>query len=930
MTVSAERGQIPSARSPLVAAEQALADILAALQSEQNAGVLVVAGAGLGKSALVIAVRQQLPHLGTLHVHGSPALSRVPYGALAPLLPELAPKAVASPMAIMRALRARLRTGPGEEDETAPASVPATEQGFEAKATPGAGAADDRVLVVVDDAQVLDEASAEILAQLADSKTIVLLVLSRSITDLPAAIRRQAERRQLQVVRLQPLDLPAVERLARQLLGAPVLLSTSAELARLSGGNPMFLQALVAHGLATGALVQRYGVWLLQKRILPAGGQLIDLIQGQFSALSRAERETLELVALAEPLPLSAAFSLGLHQEIDALVSARFLTVSADRERLLRPAHPLYGEAARQLVPAARSARLRQKVMAAMDTERPAFDALLRRVSWSLDCGVVVPATVLVAAATTANNLYDADFALRAAAAVDDPAWQVAADVQKARAAFHQGRIEAARALLANAAEGAADPATARMAILLEVQLVLYQGLPTGRLSAVAARWRTAIERLERSEDGRLQEAGRPMGATTAQLTSSRRGADLIDALALTWTGRHREAEEAVDRVLADSTGDGDDASRLLALALRGDILASTGRAESAVSYTSEALEITTAGNESLMIYWEFVLLRHVTALLRAGRFDEFQEAVRSYALTSPRSLVYFGGVLDFARGVLQLHNGRWDEAADSLTSALIAFRVHQVGGLIPLAAGMASLCAALTGSAGQEPAVPTRLPPDAGQLQLLGAGYATAASVVRNPGNQKELARLASLAGRAQDAGMLAVELELRLLSLRAGDVENLARVEQLSASMEGPVAAQAHAFAAASLAGDAATLLRLATADGPGGTFTLKQQCTAAAVRLAISSGDEELLQRARQLAAGPGPATLDRRTSKAQGLTRREQEIADLVAQGKRNADIATELSLSTRTVEGHIYRIFDKLGVRHRSELRLALRKQENRP
>jgi DNA-binding CsgD family transcriptional regulator len=368
----------------------------------------------------------------------------------------------------------------------------------------------------------------------------------------------------------------------------------------------------------------------------------------------------------------------------------------------------------------------------------------------------------------------------------------------------------------------------------------------------------------------------------------------------------------------------------LLALALRGDILASTGRAESAVSYTSEALAMTTAGNESLMIYWEFVLLRHVTALLRAARFEEFQEAVRSYALTSPRSLVYFGGVLDFARGVLQLHNGRWDSAADSLTSALIAFRVHQVSGLIPLAAGMASLCGAITGSAGQEPAVPAPLPLDAGQLQLLGAGYAAAASAVRNPGNQKDLADLASLAERAQDASMLAVEFELRLLSLRAGDLENLGRMEQLSASMEGPVAAQAHAFAAACLAGDGPTLLRLATADGPGGIFSLQRQCTAVAVRLAITSGDEELLQRARQLAAGPGPSTLDKRTSKAQGLTRREQEIAALVAQGKRNADIAKELSLSTRTVEGHIYRIFDKLGVRHRSDLQPALRKQENRP
>ncbi len=45
----------------------------------------------------------------------------------------------------------------------------------------------------------------------------------------------------------------------------------------------------------------------------------------------------------------------------------------------------------------------------------------------------------------------------------------------------------------------------------------------------------------------------------------------------------------------------------------------------------------------------------------------------------------------------------------------------------------------------------------------------------------------------------------------------------------------------------------------------------------------------------------------------LTRREQEILNLVAQGKKSSEIAEELSISIRTVESHRYNIMQKVGV-----------------
>jgi DNA-binding NarL/FixJ family response regulator len=50
----------------------------------------------------------------------------------------------------------------------------------------------------------------------------------------------------------------------------------------------------------------------------------------------------------------------------------------------------------------------------------------------------------------------------------------------------------------------------------------------------------------------------------------------------------------------------------------------------------------------------------------------------------------------------------------------------------------------------------------------------------------------------------------------------------------------------------------------------------------------------------------------------LTKQESTVLALVAQGRRNAEIARELYLSLRTVESHLYRIFQKLNVSSRTE------------
>jgi len=55
----------------------------------------------------------------------------------------------------------------------------------------------------------------------------------------------------------------------------------------------------------------------------------------------------------------------------------------------------------------------------------------------------------------------------------------------------------------------------------------------------------------------------------------------------------------------------------------------------------------------------------------------------------------------------------------------------------------------------------------------------------------------------------------------------------------------------------------------------------------------------------------------------LTDREREITRLIAQGFSSRDVAEKLTLSVRTVEGHIYRAMTKTGTTTRAELATLL-------
>jgi NarL family two-component system response regulator LiaR len=64
--------------------------------------------------------------------------------------------------------------------------------------------------------------------------------------------------------------------------------------------------------------------------------------------------------------------------------------------------------------------------------------------------------------------------------------------------------------------------------------------------------------------------------------------------------------------------------------------------------------------------------------------------------------------------------------------------------------------------------------------------------------------------------------------------------------------------------------------------------------------------------------GPFVPDERKREDLGITRRELEILELVAQGMSNREIAAKLYVSENTVKTHCGRAFDKLGAKRRTQ------------
>jgi DNA-binding NarL/FixJ family response regulator len=85
----------------------------------------------------------------------------------------------------------------------------------------------------------------------------------------------------------------------------------------------------------------------------------------------------------------------------------------------------------------------------------------------------------------------------------------------------------------------------------------------------------------------------------------------------------------------------------------------------------------------------------------------------------------------------------------------------------------------------------------------------------------------------------------------------------------------------------------------------------------------GMEAFAERARRELIATGEKARKRNAETRGQLTPQEEQIARLARDGLSNPQIGAQLFLSARTVEWHLRKVFTKLGIGSRHELKAAL-------
>jgi DNA-binding CsgD family transcriptional regulator len=276
--------------------------------------------------------------------------------------------------------------------------------------------------------------------------------------------------------------------------------------------------------------------------------------------------------------------------------------------------------------------------------------------------------------------------------------------------------------------------------------------------------------------------------------------------------------------------------------------------------------------------------------------------------------------------GFALLRRGRILESFSELIRAVEELAIADPLEMLPFARAAAGYAAVLAGRPGEarEQAKGFHAEAYSGpqSLRLLSAAYCLTVERLTSDGDSAELE---ALADQAQHQGLRGVETDIRRLLLRSGDTGSAPALASSSSAMEGPEGRLLADFARAVASSDAAGLIAIsdeATATGHGLlAFEAAQQAAACLEHSPDRWRLTAVQRRLHHLMAdagisGPVPAL---RNDQGPVLTAREAEILELVATGSTNAHIAAALSLSPRTVEGHLSRIFAKLGVSRRAEL-----------
>jgi len=761
-------------------------------------------------------------------------------------------------------------------------------------------------VVVVDDAHLVDDLTAGLLLHLAANPGVFVVATVRSGEPVPDPLVTVWKDGFGERLAVRFLGREDADEMVRRLVDGPVDAYTLGRLRERTGGSPLYLRELVRDGLESGRLRRAHGYWTWTGDVR-AGSRLEDIVEAGLAGLTRPERDLLDALALAEPVDVDVLGEVADCSRLGDLEGRGLVRlVSADGTAQALVADPVCADVLRTRLPASTRRLLVVRLADAFDRRGTVADPV-RLADWRLEAGRPLALRELVAAAGRANARGERPTAERLARAALRRRNDVAAALELAAALNAQRRHEEA-ALALRPWSRSPEKLTADQQVALATEL--HDSLFWGTGDAAAAR--SMLDRVR-------ARAGDPVVVEN------------VDALRLTMlflSGRTPAAADGGQRL----DGRGDHRARLRAVPALG-ALALSGRAAEALERV-EAMSAVAADVADRMpeaVSW--VLAVRVLCLHLLGRLDEAEGLLRLFhAVEAPRRGEDLA-VAAVGLGAVALARGAPDTALGWLGEALVTTEHTEARIVRPWALALAAQAAVLRRDLAAAEGYLAEY--DAGCRPVVALHHAPAATArawVRwRQGDGAaacgELLAAAEAAGRLGQRTARAELLHDALrLGWRAGAVRALSGLAEV---VDGPLAPAYLAHARALVADDGAGLEAASVTFERLGLGLLAAE---AAVEAAAALGRAGLAARA--TAAARRSAELAGRCEGAHTpalaaaaepvpLTRREREIGTLAAQGLTNAEIAARLHVSVRTVEGHLYNTYAKLGVGDRVTLAALL-------
>ena len=896
--------------------EDELAKLRSFLEREPTgpAALLLEGEAGIGKSTLWIAAVDEAREQGFRVLVSRPAESEqgLAFTGLGDLFESVVDEVVDElPVPRRRALEAALLVG--ESSDAADVRV----LGVAVRNSLEILAAAEPVVVAVDDVQWLDRTTASTLAfalrRMADP--IVLVLARRVEADSPASeLERALAADAVERVSVGPLSVGAIQVLLRDRLDRVFARPTLLRIHETSGGNPFYALEL-ARALPLD---------VDPTRPLPVPESLDELLRVRLAGLPPTTQDALVLVsALGSPsLKLLSEAGVG-EDDLEPAFDARVI----ERDNgAVRFTHPLLASV--QYL--GRSAKERRRVhgflaeVVVEPLERSRHLALATEAPDAEVSATLEHAADLArarGATLAAAELGEHSVRLTPASAVDDEHRRIMA---AGRAHMAAGEIERARtlgdALAARSLEGVAQA---------EVLMYLSE-LESARLQDKVELRRRALREHDLPDELRLQIHQRV--ALDLRFLEGRSVAE----------EHARAAVELADRIA-------DDTRRAGALAVLA-MLEFQGGEPGAIRLAEQALQLAdAAGGPTQRVDAAFCLAHTLVwscDLVRARRllaaivreWEERDERVSAQALWYLSLVELRAGRLELATehaeraraisvlygrdeeeepqnvfpiALVLAHRGRLDEARDA---ADLGVRLtEKFDALLPGFPAARGLVAAWEG---EEAAAVTHF--ERAEEAADRCGWIEPGLRWWRAGHAEALVAL----DRADDAAALVDDWEEHALRLdRAWVLAQVARCRGVVAAGRGEVAEASVRLTEAvekhEAVGDpfgrAQALLALGAVQRRDRKKRLARDALEAALEIFEECGADGWAERVRTELGGVG----GRR--RQEGLTPAEQRVAELVAEGRTNREVAAALVLGERTVETHLTHIYAKLGIRSRTEL-----------